>query len=78
MLDLIEVFTMDVNLRLIDCDISFGRENVVKNNDDTYTIFLNTRYNHEQQLKSYEHAIKHILNNDFDKNNADYIEVQSH
>lgn len=50
----------------------------VKNIDDTYTILLNSRLTYEQNVKSYKHELKHINNNDFDKDNVDLIEIDAH
>jgi len=33
--------------------------------DDYYTIVLNSRSSYEQNRKTFEHEIQHILNNDF-------------
>lgn len=49
-----------------------------KNEDDSYTIILNSRLNYEQQLKSYKHELDHIQNNDFDKEDVDVIEYYAH
>lgn len=49
-----------------------------KNDDNTYTIILNSRLNYEQQLKSYKHELFHIINKDFDKSDVDDIEFYAH
>lgn len=58
-------------------DVLVG-EQVVKNKDDSYTIFLNARLSYERQLLAYWHAINHIKNGDFDKEDADTIERDAH
>ncbi len=58
-------------------DVLVG-EQIVKNKDDSYTIFLNARLSYERQLSAYQHAINHIKNGDFDKDNADAIEQEAH
>lgn len=58
-------------------DVLVG-EQVVKNKDDSYTIFLNARLSYERQLAAYWHAINHIKNGDFDKGNSDIIEQKAH
>ena len=68
---------MDVNTQVIDMDVLVG-EQVVKNKDDSYTIFLNARLSYERQLAAYWHAINHIKNGNFDKGNADIIEQKAH
>lgn len=58
-------------------DVLVG-EQVVKNKDDSYTIFLNARLSYERQLSAYWYAINHIKNGDFEKANADTIEKNAH
>ena len=58
-------------------DVLVG-EQVIKNNDDSYTILLNARLSHERQLEFYKHALLHINNEDFEKDNADEIECKTH
>ena len=55
-----------------------GNEAVTRNEDDTYTVFLNARLSREMQLKAYMHALTHIQNGDFDKSDADQIELVAH
>ena len=71
------VMKLDINTRLIDMDVLVG-EQVIKNNDDSYTILLNARLSHERQLECYKHALLHINNEDFEKDNADVIEFNAH
>ena len=68
---------MDVNTQLIDMDLLVS-EQVVKNKDDSYTIFLNARHSHERQLEAYKHAMEHIAKADFEKEDADAIEFHAH
>lgn len=67
----------NIYTRLINMDTSVT-EQVVKNGDDTYTIFLNARLSWEQVMLGYAHAMHHIVNGDFDRENADRIETASH
>lgn len=67
----------DINVQFIDMDTKIP-EQIVKNQDDSYTIFLNSKLSHDEQLKSYSHALMHIRRNDFDKENADSIEENAH
>ena len=71
------VMELDINTQIIDMDILVG-EQVIKNNDDSYTILLNARLSHERQLECYRHALLHISNDDFEKYNADEIEYKAH
>lgn len=68
---------LDINTQIIDMDVLVG-EQVIKNNDDSYTILLNARMSHERQLECYRHALLHINNNDFEMGNADRIEYIAH
>ena len=55
------------------------RSYVVANADTSYTIILNSKLSHEQNLKSYYHEIEHIKKGDYDKKcSADLIEIASH
>ncbi len=47
---------------------------VRKNEDDSYTIILNSRLSYEQNVKTFEHEIAHIKNDDFSKLDVDEIE----
>lgn len=69
----------DIFVQVIDMDVMIP-EQVVKNQDGSYTIFLNARYSHEYNLKSYQHAIEHINNGDFDREcgNVQVIEAAAH
>lgn len=53
-------------------------EQLVKNDDDSYTIFLNARLSQESRIKSYIHALRHIEENDFEKANVQDIELNAH
>ena len=54
----------------------------LKNEDDSYTIVLNSRLNAEQQRESFRHEIGHIRNDDFDTGGSqggiDKIEYFAH
>lgn len=69
--------TLDVNIVFKDFP-NYGKEMVIPNEDGSYTIFINSRLNHEQQVKSYYHAMKHIVGEDFEKNNVQEIEALAH
>lgn len=66
-----------INIELKDFPVS-GREMVILNEDGSYTIFLNSRLNWESQMNGYIHAMKHILGEDFSKNNVQEIEKEAH
>lgn len=67
----------DINVQLLNMDTKIP-EHLVKNEDDSYTIFLNAKLTHENQLKSYYHALKHIEKDDFCKENVQEIETKTH
>lgn len=67
----------EINVQLLNMDTKIP-EQLVKNEDDSYTIFLNARLSQESRLKSYYHALQHIKEHDFEKEDADKIEVQTH
>lgn len=52
-----------------------------KNDDESFTIFINAKHNKEQQLATYQHEIRHIRNGDFNNRelkSADVIEFRNH
>ena len=49
-------------------------EQVVLNEDGSFSIFINVKLNYERQMLAYQHAIQHIMQNDFSKADADEIE----
>ena len=68
---------LNVNTKLINMDVMIP-EQIVKNSDDSYTIFLNSRLSHERQREAYKHALNHITNGDFEKFDVDQIEFEAH
>ena len=68
---------MEVNTILIDMDVMIP-EQVVENPDGSYSIFLNSRLTHEQHIESYAHAMRHIKNWDFEKQDVNQIELEAH
>lgn len=54
------------------------KECVVPNPDDTFTIFLNENISDECRLKAYQHALRHIENDDFGKEDVQEIEREAH
>lgn len=67
----------EINVQILNMDTKIP-EQLIKNDDDSYTIFLNARLSQESRLKSYRHALNHILGNDFEKDNVQEIEVTAH
>lgn len=55
------------------------RSFVVANKDMTYTVILNCKLSHEQNLISYQHELDHILRGDYEKKcSVDLIEINAH
>lgn len=55
------------------------RESVTYNvAEDNYTILISSNLCREQQLEAYEHAMRHIERNDFEKRNVQEIEREAH
>lgn len=69
--------TQDVNIVFRDFP-NYGKEMVILNEDGSYTIFINSRLNYEQQMKAYLHAMKHIVGEDFRKEDVQHIEYLAH
>lgn len=67
--------TIDYQIVLLDIPTN---EAVTVNEDGSYTIFINARLTKEQQTRSYFHAMKHILGEDFEKMNVQKIEKEAH
>lgn len=67
----------NINVQLINMDTKIP-EQLVKNADNSYTIFLNARLSQESLIKSYYHALRHIKENDFEKDNVQEIEKIAH
>ena len=68
----------DINIIYADMPTTI-RSYVVNNKDMTYTIVLNSRLSHEQNVISYQHELRHIYSGDYDKKcNVDMIEVNAH
>ncbi len=66
-----------INVQLLNMDTKIP-EHLVKNADDSYTIFLNAKLSQESRVKSYYHALRHIQEQDFEKQNVQDIEIQAH
>ncbi len=51
---------------------------VISNEDGSYTIFLNSRLDYFALRKAYLHELNHISHDDFEKNDVNAIESQTH
>lgn len=54
------------------------REAVMPCSDGGYTIYIDERLTLEQQIRAYNHAIRHIKNGDFDRCDVNRIELDAH
>lgn len=70
--------TPDVNVIVMDFPNTKEKEMITENPDGSYTIFINTRFSYDTQLKAYQHAMQHIKNQDFEKADVQIIEAIAH
>lgn len=68
---------MGTIIKIVDMPVSV-KAYTVPNEDGTFTIFINSRLNSEQQQESYSHEIEHILSNNFKTNNVNNAELITH
>lgn len=68
----------DYNVQLIRFPSDKVHEVVTPNEDGSVTIFIDKNMTFEAQQKRFLHAIKHIENNDFEKDNVQEIEHRAH
>lgn len=69
---------MTLNVQVLDFKTTCGTELVTPNEDGTFTVLINARMSYETQRKSLLHALGHILNDDFGKENVQQIEAAAH
>lgn len=67
-----------INVQILDLKTTCGSELVTPNEDGSYTVLINARMSYEMQRKALLHALKHILNDDFEKENVQQIEAAAH
>lgn len=67
----------NINTFLIDFPANCN-EMVVKNEDDSYTIFINAQLSNESRIQAYKHALRHIAEGDFYKADVQEIEYSAH
>lgn len=66
------------NVFLVQFPTGKVHEAITKNEDDSYSIFIDCTYSAEAQRSRLEHAIRHILRDDFQKTDVDEIERYAH
>jgi len=70
--------TIDYQIQLMTFPNKKVTESVIENEDGSYTIFIESSLTYERQQKAFQHALKHIIENDFTKGNANRIEYNTH
>lgn len=68
------LLTEAIGVYFLDMD-SRIEEQVVSNNDGSFSIIINSKLNQERQMLAYQHALMHIANDDFSKIDADSVEL---
>ena len=69
--------TPAVNCRIVDFPCK-GREMVIPNEDGSYTVLINAKLSDAGRIEAYQHAVKHILADDFYKSDVQSIETEAH
>lgn len=69
---------IDYQIRLVQFPSGKVHESVTENEDGTYTIFIDSSLNSIEQRKQFVHAIRHIMEKDFEKTDVDKIEKCAH
>ena len=73
------MMTPTINVQLVDFHETKGHELITENEDGTFTILINSRLSDEAIYKAYQHAVRHIERNDFEKDDdPDQIEAEVH
>ena len=67
------LLTEAIGVYFMDMDTAIHEE-IVFNEDNSFSIFINSKLNIETQMQAYQHALQHIMRNDFSKDVADDIE----
>ena len=67
---------IDLNVQLVDFKTSAIDEVVRHNEDDSYTILLNSRQASNRLEKAYRHALWHITNHDFENKDGNIQEIE--
>ena len=72
-----DLMMYDFNIVLIDMDIVVG-ETICKNADDSFTVFLNSRWSVEEQKRCFCHALDHVRHHDWERFDVNEIEARAH
>lgn len=70
---------MNEDFQVVIMDLNSVKEAVSQNEDGSFTIFINDSLHPQAKYDAYMHALKHINNNDFFREDeVDYIEFERH
>ena len=69
---------VDYQVRLISFPDYKTKEAVTENEDGSYTIFIEASLSSIEQKEAFIHAMRHILGEDFRKDDVDSIERMAH
>ena len=69
---------IDYQVRLINFPNGCTKEAVTENEDGSYTIFIESSLTREMQQEAFEHAMRHIIGDDFAKDDINKIEFEAH
>ncbi len=72
-----DLMMYDFNIILMDMDEMVG-ETICKNADDSYTIFVNSKWSAEMQRYCVLHAFDHVRHHDWEKYDVQEIERERH
>jgi hypothetical protein len=67
----------EVFVYLVDLPDGF-QEVVMPCADGNYTVYIDARLDNAQRQEAYQHAIRHIQNDDFSKTDVQSIEYEAH
>lgn len=70
--------TMDFDYQIFFMDGMSVNEMVTENEDGSFTIFVNSNLCESKRMRAINHAIMHIKNRDFEKENVQEIELYAH
>lgn len=69
---------MNFNYQVFFIDDMTVKEAIPKNEDESFTIFINSNLCDSKRLKAIIHAIRHITGRDFEKADIQEIEASAH
>lgn len=69
---------IDYNVILVKFPSGKVHEAVTPNDDGSVTIFLDKNATKESQRKRFQHVMRHLAGNDFDRDDVQEIEAEAH